>query len=145
MNIVSIRIITADVARLAAFYEVVTGTRATWATDDFAEIALPAFTIALGSTRTAEIYGAGVARPGENHGVFLEFLVDDVDAEYARLRSTDLGVPFVTEPADMPWGNRSVILRDPDGTLVNLFTPVTDRAKAKYADRFLTHGAGQDR
>jgi len=32
----------------------------------------------------------------------------------------------------MPWGNRSVILRDPDGGLVNLFTPVTPEAKAKY-------------
>jgi len=23
----------------------------------------------------------------------------------------------------MPWGNRSMVLRDPDGGLVNLFTP----------------------
>ena len=27
----------------------------------------------------------------------------------------------------------SMILRDPDGGLVNLFTPVTSEAKAKYA------------
>ena len=33
----------------------------------------------------------------------------------------------------MPWGNRSMILRDPDGGLVNLFTPLTPEAKAKYA------------
>ena len=39
---------------------------------------------------------------------------------------------IVLEPTDMPWGNRSVILRDPDGGLVNLFTPVTPEAKAKY-------------
>jgi hypothetical protein len=32
----------------------------------------------------------------------------------------------------MPWGNRSMILRDRDGGLVNLFTPVTKEAKAKY-------------
>jgi hypothetical protein len=38
----------------------------------------------------------------------------------------------VLEPADMPWGNRSVILRDPDRGLVNLFTPVTPEAKAKH-------------
>ena len=38
----------------------------------------------------------------------------------------------VLEPTDMPWGNRSMILRDPDGGLVNLFTPVTKEAKAKY-------------
>ncbi|GMA26544.1 hypothetical protein GCM10025864_43030 [Luteimicrobium album] len=28
------------------------------------------------------------------------------------------------EPRDMPWGNRSLLLRDPDGNLVNLFAPV---------------------
>jgi hypothetical protein len=39
---------------------------------------------------------------------------------------------IVLEPTDMPWGNRSVILRDPDGGLVNLFTPITPEAKAKY-------------
>ena len=26
----------------------------------------------------------------------------------------------------MPWGNRSILFRDPDGNLVNFFTPVTD-------------------
>ena len=41
------------------------------------------------------------------------------------------GLP-VTRPTDMPWGNRSLMLRDPDGGLVNLFTPVTPEAKAKY-------------
>ena len=40
---------------------------------------------------------------------------------------------MVAAPATMPWGNRSLLLRDPDGSLVNLFTPVTDAAKAKHA------------
>lgn len=31
----------------------------------------------------------------------------------------------VTEPTTMPWGNRSLLFRDPDGNLVNFFTPVT--------------------
>ena len=39
---------------------------------------------------------------------------------------------IVLEPTDMQWGNRSMILRDPDGGLVNLFTPVTPEAKAKF-------------
>jgi hypothetical protein len=33
----------------------------------------------------------------------------------------------------MPCGNRSLLLRDPDGTLVNLFEPVTDAALSKFA------------
>ena len=29
----------------------------------------------------------------------------------------------------MPWGNRSLLFRDPDGNLVNFFTPVTPAAR----------------
>jgi hypothetical protein len=31
----------------------------------------------------------------------------------------------------MPWGNRSTLFRDPDGNLVNLFTPVSADAIAR--------------
>ena len=60
----------------------------------------------------------------------VEFIVDDVDAEYERLREQISDV--VTEPTTMPWGNRALLFRDPDGNLVNLFTPVTDAARAKF-------------
>ena len=30
---------------------------------------------------------------------------------------------FVAEPTTLPWGNRSLLLRDPDGNLVSFFTP----------------------
>jgi hypothetical protein len=32
----------------------------------------------------------------------------------------------------MPWGNRSILFRDPDGNLVNFFTPVTEYARSKF-------------
>lgn len=121
-KIASLRIITDDVARLVGFYEHVTGLTATWATPDFAEVETPSFTLAIGSTRTVGIFAPGSARPAANHSAIVEFLVDDVDAEYARLQQS--GLEFVTEPTTMPWGNRSLLLRDPDGTLVNLFRPV---------------------
>ena len=54
----------------------------------------------------------------------------DVDAEYERLR--DRLDEVVTEPTTMPWGNRSRLFRDPDGNLVNLFTPGTGDAEAKF-------------
>ena len=38
----------------------------------------------------------------------------------------------VQEPTTQPWGNRSLLFRDPDGNLVNLFTPVGPAAIAKY-------------
>ena len=40
---------------------------------------------------------------------------------------------FVTEPTTMPWGNRSLLFRDPDGNLVNFFTSVTSAAVEKFA------------
>ncbi len=33
----------------------------------------------------------------------------------------------------MRWGNRSLLFRDPDGNLVNFFTPRTDEARARLA------------
>jgi predicted enzyme related to lactoylglutathione lyase len=122
-SIASLRTITDDVARLVGFYEHVTGLTADWATPDFAELATPAFTLAIGSTRTVGLFGPGTARAADNHSVIIEFRTDDVDAEYERLRGGDLPVEFVNEPTTMPWGNRSLLIRDPDGTLVNIFTP----------------------
>jgi predicted enzyme related to lactoylglutathione lyase len=129
-SLVSIRLITDDVARMAEFYGRVTGTSARWSTPDFAEVETPAGTVAIGSTRTVALFGAGSARAADNHSAIIEFLVDDVDAEYERIRpfATDL----VAAPTTMPWGNRSLLFRDPDGNLVNLFTPVTAEARAKF-------------
>ncbi|MFF3829628.1 VOC family protein [Streptomyces sp. NPDC048511] len=131
MNFVSVRIITADVARLVGFYERVTGVAAAWATEDFAEIATASGTLAIGSTRTVPLFAPGSARPAENHSVVLEFLVDDVDRVHENL--TGFVEDFVNEPTTMPWGNRSLLFRDPDGNLVNFFTPVTPAAVEKFA------------
>lgn len=131
MNFVSVRIITADVARLVGFYERVTGVTAAWATEDFAEIATASGTLAIGSTRTVPLFAPDSARPAENHSVVLEFLVDDVDRVHENL--TGFVEDFVNEPTTMPWGNRSLLFRDPDGNLVNFFTPVTPAAVEKFA------------
>jgi predicted enzyme related to lactoylglutathione lyase len=132
VNLVSVRIITDHVARLVAFYERVTGVDASWANDDFAELRTTSGTLAVGSTRTVGLFGPGVASPAANRSAIVEFLVDDLDGTFAALAAGgDLEV--VQAPTTMPWGNRSLLLRDPDGTLVNLFEPVTDAALAKFA------------
>lgn len=130
MRFVSTRIITADVSRLVAFYEQVTETTAVWGNELFAEIRTPVGTLAIGSDKTVPLFGAGCAEAGANRSAIIEFIVDDVDAEFERLRSYVGEV--VTEPTTMPWGNRALLFRDPDGNLVNLFTPVTDDARAKF-------------
>ncbi|MFD7775396.1 VOC family protein [Streptomyces sp. NPDC059753] len=131
MDFVSIRIITSDVARLVEFYEKATGVPATWATEDFAELKTPSATLAIAGTRTVPLFAPGSARPADNHSVIIEFLVDDVDRVHENL--TGLGTDFVNEPTTMPWGNRALLFRDPDGNLVNFFTPVTPAAIKKFA------------
>ncbi|MEU4120322.1 VOC family protein [Kitasatospora sp. NPDC028055] len=131
MHFVSIRIITADVARLVAFYEQATGVRAVWATEDFAELGIGGATLAIAGTRTVPLFAPGSARPADNHSVITEFLVDDVDRVHRNLSAVLTEV--VAGPTTMPWGNRSLLFRDPDGNLVNFFTPVTPAAKQKFA------------
>ncbi len=119
MEFASIRIITDDVDRLVTFYETVLGVAATRPAPVFAEFRTSAGTLAIGSSATVAMLGDRAPRPGQNDSVIIELQVGDVDAEFARLRSSLDDV--VLEPTTMPWGNRSALVRDPDGNLVNLF------------------------
>ncbi|QTE29395.1 VOC family protein [Pengzhenrongella sicca] len=132
MNLVSVRLITDDVPRLVGFYERITGMAAERPTPEFAELRTPHGTLAIGSTATVGLFGSGSARPADNHTAIIELLVDDVDAVFNSV--ADDPIEIVQAPTTMPWGNRSLLVRDPDGTLVNLFTPVTVPAIAKFAD-----------
>jgi catechol 2,3-dioxygenase-like lactoylglutathione lyase family enzyme len=129
MRFASVRLITDDVARLVAFYEQATGIEARWATEQFAELVGPSCTLAIGGVQTMALFGTAAAVPAANRTAILEFLVDDVDQAYERLS----GLELVQPPTTMPWGNRSLLFRDPDGNLVNFFTPVTDEARARLA------------
>lgn len=132
MNLVSLRLITDDVTGMADFYEKVTQVTAVRQGDVFAELRTASGTLAIGSTKTVALFGPGSARAGANHTAIIEFLVEDVDVEFERLRDM-LGESILTEPTTMPWGNRSLLFRDPDGTLVNLFSPATPDAVQKFA------------
>jgi catechol 2,3-dioxygenase-like lactoylglutathione lyase family enzyme len=131
MELNSTRIITADVERLVDFYELITGIPATWLNELFAEIHTDACTLAIQSATVIERLSPGAAEPASNRSVTLDFLVDDVDASYAALQ--DSAIDFVGEPATMPWGNRSLLFRDPDGNLINFFAPVMPEAQARFA------------
>jgi catechol 2,3-dioxygenase-like lactoylglutathione lyase family enzyme len=129
MDLASVRIITDDLDAMVEFYEKVTGISADRVAPVFAELRYPSSTLALGHTKTAELFN-NAAQPARNQTVIVEFAVDDVDAEYRRLKP--LVTEWVQEPTLMPWGNRSILFRDPDGNLVNLFTPVTEDALRRF-------------
>ncbi|PYB72284.1 VOC family protein [Rhizobium wuzhouense] len=132
MKFASIRLVAADVKKMVAFYELVTGTRADWLAPVFAEIVTPGAVLAIGSAETVALFKEGSAEPGANRTAILEFMVSDVDAEFARLKDQ---VEVVHEPKDLPWGNRTVQLSDPEGSRVALYTPVTDAARRRFSGR----------
>ncbi|WOC13327.1 VOC family protein [Gordonia sp. MP11Mi] len=126
MQLAATRIITDDVDALVAYYEAATGVTANRIHPMFAELRTPSGTLAIASSATAPMLGDDVVDARSNRSVILDFLVDDVDATYQALQGiVDV---FVNEPTDMPWGNRSLLVRDPDGNLINFFTPLTTSA-----------------
>ena len=129
-NLVSLRIITADIKRLVRFFEDATGITAKWSTDEFAEVVSESFTLAIGSTRTLAFFGGDIAEPATNKSIIIEFLVENVDDNYEMIQG--LTTEIVQKPTTMPWGNRSLLFRDPDGNLINFFTPVSNEAKKKF-------------
>lgn len=125
-------IITDDLPRLRAFYERIFAAQATRSHDDYVEFATPGgAALSLYSRAKLEPYAPGATTPGSNRAVMIEFEVDDVDSEHARLRA--LSIDWVKTPSTQPWGNRSIYFRDPDGNLVNFFTPVTPAAIEKFS------------
>jgi predicted enzyme related to lactoylglutathione lyase len=129
MDFVSTRIITDDVKRLVRFYEQF-GLTANWFTEEFVELASPSCTLAIGSTRTTDLFFAGAATPASNRSVIIEFRVDDVDETDRKLQALDADI--AQAPTTQPWGNRSLLLRDPDGNLINFFTPVSPEAIRRF-------------
>src|SRR5579884_3759834 len=88
---------------MVAFYETVTGLTAERPAPVLAEFVSLLATLAIGHTQTVAAFGKGSAEPAANRSVIVEFRVQDVDAEYARLRP--LVNTWVQEPATMPWVN----------------------------------------
>lgn len=132
MKLASTRLIVADIKAMVSFYEMVTGMSADWLAPVFAEIVTPAGTLALGATETIALWNEGSAEAGANRTACLEFQVDDIEAEYARLKGK---VALVHDLKTMPWGNRTFQFRDPEGTAVSLYMPATDAARKRFASR----------
>jgi predicted enzyme related to lactoylglutathione lyase len=122
MELAQSRIVTDDVEGLAGFYARLLGVQV--ALNDY-YVEIPAGPASVGfSRRRFTEYGAdrlGPAdRPPGRGEVVLDFMVEDVDAEYLRISA--LGVDWVMPPATQPWGNRSMLFRDPAGNLINVFS-----------------------
>ena len=128
MNLKQSRLVTEDVQGLTRFYESVTGAKAEVLSSGYVEFQhSPCAGLAITATSTTRAYGDGVLAPSANRSLVLDFEVEDVDSHYARLKDTIS--EWVLTPTDMPWGNRSMLFRDPDGNLVNFFSPPRSAAQ----------------
>ena len=118
-------VLTRDIARLAAFYRAVFQTEAQW-TGQYAEFPTSGGVFSLWSLDAyVDIAGAGAVPTLGSGGVMLEFEVPDVDAEFGRLQGlAEFKIEFIISPTTMPWGNRSIYFRDPDGNMLNVFSHV---------------------
>jgi catechol 2,3-dioxygenase-like lactoylglutathione lyase family enzyme len=59
-------------------------------------------------------------KPGPGGWNRIHLIVDDIDAEVARLRNT--GAPFRNDILEGP-GGKQILLQDPSGNVVELFQP----------------------
>ena len=123
MELVQSRIVTDEVPRLAAFYARLV--QAEVVLNDF-YVEVPTGAMSVGFSRRhfteyREDQAACPECPRHRAQVILDFQAGDVDAEYRRIAG--LGVDWVTPPTTQLWGNRTMIFRDPAGTLINIFSP----------------------
>lgn len=122
MKLAFTRIVTKEVSSLTKFYRQITGVSPKILNEAYVEFPTAGTTLAISSQHTMDLYGAGATTPASNRSLVLDFQVDDVDRERVRLR--ELVNDFVLEPTNQPWGNRSMLFRDPDGNLINFFAPI---------------------
>jgi uncharacterized glyoxalase superfamily protein PhnB len=120
MKLASVRLVTNNLDSLVSFYTMLTGAAASRLAEDFAEVRLDGAIVAIGTERSIKQFNVGAATAAANRSAILEFEVDDVDGVRARL--SDAPVDYVMAPTNQPWGNRSMLLRDPDGNLINIFS-----------------------
>ena len=120
MKFASVRLVTNDFERLLAFYHTLSGVEPLRLADGFAEIHFEGVVVAISSVHLIQLFNVGAATAASNRSAILEFQVDDVDLVCERMRGA--GAEIVMPATVMPWGNRSLLLRDPDGSLVNIFS-----------------------
>jgi lactoylglutathione lyase len=127
MKFINVRLLVSDITAAIRFWRDVMGLRMTYGDEaigyayfetDSAGVELltrEGFAAALGET-------ASTPTP-QGHLAVLVFRVDDVDTAYADF--VQRGATAVARPQDRaPWGVRSAHLSDPDGNIVELYSPL---------------------
>jgi catechol 2,3-dioxygenase-like lactoylglutathione lyase family enzyme len=120
---VSVRYMVDDVEKAVAFYTAFLGFDVLNKFPAFADVARGNLRLLLsGPMSSAGRPMTDGARPGPGGWNRIHLIVDDIDAEVARLRGA--GAPFRNEMVEGP-GGKQILLQDPSGNVVELFQPAT--------------------
>jgi lactoylglutathione lyase len=122
-----VNLYTNDIEASIHFYRDLLGFKETFRTPRdgvpaHVELDLDGFTVGLGTVEAAKAVHGVDATPG-SPALAIVVWTEDVDEAFATLAAA--GVPAVQGPHDVGNGNRSALLRDPDGTLVELVAKVS--------------------
>ncbi len=116
-----INILSSNVERSARFYEELLGMHRHFAADWFVIMShhdIPGLEYGI-LQRDHEIVPAPLqAAPS---GVIVTFVVADCD-EVAR-KAEEIGAKVISPPTDMPYGQRRMLVEDPDGTAIDISAP----------------------
>jgi uncharacterized glyoxalase superfamily protein PhnB len=127
MKLALVTIVTANLEPMRTFYQEVLQIEPQIYRGNYVEFTMAAGTLALWRQSEYETFGIAPMRGAANHSVLIEFAVDDVDGEYARLKG--LQIEWVQELTTQPWGHRAFYVRDPDGNVLNFHTAVEEQSR----------------
>jgi catechol 2,3-dioxygenase-like lactoylglutathione lyase family enzyme len=118
-DMVSVRYMVDDVAEAVAFYTKFLDFEVLNNFPAFADVARGKLRLLLsGPASSAGRPMSDGAKPGPGGWNRIHLLVDDIDAEVARLR--EAGAPFRNHILEGP-GGKQVLIQDPSGNVVELF------------------------
>lgn len=90
---------------------------------DYGEVDSGPTTLSFSSLRLMREIGKNPSRPAAGSPSFeIAFTVDDVPAALGQ--AIDAGAKLVQEAQEMPWGQTTAYVTDPNGFLVELCTPI---------------------
>lgn len=125
-----VNLYTRDIEAGIRFYRDLLGFKETFrtpktGTPTHVEFRVGGFTLGLGTVEAAKLVHGVDGSPG-SPAMALVFWTEDVDREFERLSSA--GAAVVQPPHDRSNNNRSALLRDPDGNLVEIVSKRAPRA-----------------
>jgi len=121
MNFNLATIITQNLEQMCRFYQQVLKIEPQMYRDNYAMFNTKGGSLALWRQAEAEQVGLGVMCAGANTSVLIEFEVEHIDTEYQRLQK--LPVEWVKELTTLPWDQQAFYIRDPEGNIVNFYSP----------------------